>query len=340
MPKTNVICLVPVKNESWILKHFIECARRWADFIIVLDDGSADGSVKVARAYNYVKVLTRTDPRFDEHCRRKLLIDEARQIPGRRLIISLDADEMLSANWSGSPEWDLMVNAEPGTSFLLDLLELLPGLDRCANFSQEYFQARAFVDDGSEYRGTRKGSCKIPLTTGKEIRLKQIKLLHYIYLDPERMFSKHRWYKCFEYIENIRRPWDACITYQDTKIKTYNVPVIPVEPEWISDYKWLDEYRVIRNGSQGSYWWDEEVLRYFDTYGVDRFRKLNIWDVDWNKKASLLGRNGRYDDPRSLYEVLVHGFIERYRAALKYKTGISGRVGNKIAATALRRLGW
>ena len=62
MSKTTVICLVPVKNESWILKHFIECARLWADFIIVLDDDSADGSAAIARTYDCVKVISRRNP--------------------------------------------------------------------------------------------------------------------------------------------------------------------------------------------------------------------------------------------------------------------------------------
>lgn len=336
MSKTNVICLVPVKNESWILKHFMESAKLWADFIIVLDDDSADGSADIARQYDCVKVITRRNPPFDEDLRRRILIDEARQIPGKRLMFDLDADEMISANSTGSPEWNLMLDAPPGTSFHFDWLELLPGLEQCAIFDK----AVAFVDDGSEFRGRKKDSPKIPATTGKAIKLKDIKLLHYIHLDPQRMFSRHRWYKCFEYLENGKRPWDVCVRYQDTAIKTYNAPVVPVRQEWITGFKWLDEYKLTRANTQRVYWWDQEVIKYFDKYGLRRFSKLNIWDIDWNEKARLLGRTGSYRDPRSRLEVWVHRYIAKYREELKLGTNTVSRLVNRFARVALRKLGW
>jgi glycosyltransferase involved in cell wall biosynthesis len=336
MPTTNVICVVPVKNESWVLNHFIEAARSWADFVIVLDDDSTDGSADIARHYDSVKVISRRNPPFDENLRRRMLIDEARQIPGKRLIFDLDADEMISANSRGSSEWKLMLDAPPGTTFHFDWLELLPGLEQCAVFDK----AVAFIDDGSEFRGLKKDSPKIPATTGKAIKLKDIKLLHYIHLDPQRMLSRHRWYKCFEYMENGKRPWEVCVRYQDTTIKTYNAPVIPIRQEWISGFRWLDAYRSRKANAQRVYWWDEEVIKYFDKYGTNTFRRLNIWDVDWNQKAGLLGRTGNYEDPRSRFEVCVHSYIAKHREELKLRTSSASRLVNRFARSVLGRLDW
>lgn len=172
------------------------------------------------------------------------------------------------------------------------------------------------------------------------VHLKEIKLLHFIDVDPERMFSKHRFLKCYEYLENGGRPWRICITYQDTRIKSYDAPIISLREEWIAGFNWLDEYRSRKENAGLCYWFDREVLNYFDKYGVKKFRKLNIWDVDWNQKAQLLNRRGHYQDPRSAYEVSVHKFIENHREELKIKQNFEWKAVRLFGKTVLRALGW
>ena len=81
-------------------------------------------------------------------------------------------------------------------------------------------------------------------------------------------------------------------------------------------------------------------MDYFDKYGVDKFRKLNIWDIDWNRKARLVGRKGDYRDPRSQIEVWIHKFIEKYREGLKLNTSLHYRLVRLFARTVLRTVGW
>ena len=340
MTKTTVICMVPARNESWVLPHLIESAQQWADVIIIGDHNSADNSAEIAQRYDYVKLITLHNPAYDEDIRRKVLLEEARKIPGKRLIVSIDADEMISANWANSPEWQQMLNAAPGTSFRFDWVELLPGLEQACVFGM----TAAFVDDDSEYQGVKIHSPRIPATGGEVVALQQIKLLHYDLVDPQRMLSRHRWYKCWEYLENHKRPWAVCVTYQDTRFKRYDAPVVPVEPAWVEGYQWLDDYRAQAPKVAKRYWWDEEVLNYFDRYGLHHFRKLNIWEADWNKKAELLGRanqsSHKYDDPRAAYEHWIHGFIQRYREELKLKQKLPFRLANLAGKYLLRPLGW
>jgi hypothetical protein len=124
-------------------------------------------------------------------------------------------------------------------------------------------------------------------------------------------------------------------------MKTYDAPLLPVKEEWLKGYTWLDEYRAESKNSEKCYWWDGAVLNYFDQYSVDRFRKINIWDVDWNKKAELLGRQtGAYRDPRTVNDKLVHNFIKKYREELKLKKRLPFKLVDKLAKTALRPSGW
>jgi glycosyltransferase involved in cell wall biosynthesis len=334
--KTTIICIIPVKNESWILQETIAGAFMWADHVIIGDNGSTDDSVKIARDAG-CQVID-LGVAFDEWQRRARLIAAARQIPGRRLIFSMDADELLSANWFGSPEWLMMLEAAPGTQYVSDWVEFLPGLAQAS--IGRYPVTLAFVDDDSPYNDVSFiHSPRIPATSGPVVMLKEIKLLHCIAIDPQRMMSKHRWYKCVEFIQHGLRPWEICVCYQDTNLRTYDSPLVPVDPAWTKPYHWLDKYRS-RDMRDLVYWWDEELLNYFDRYGVGKFRKLNIWNVDWTSLSEKLGRPSRYQDPRSAFEIIIHKLIERYREQLKLGRPLPFRAFNLLARTVLPVFGW
>ncbi len=336
MEKTNIICITPVKNEAWILKNFIECAQTWADFIIIGDNNSSDGSTNFLYQLDNVEVID-LGSCYDENNSRKKLIEAARKIPGKRLIVSIDADEMLSADCKDSSEWEVMLNAPLGTGFVFDWVALLPGLRHCLIESE---MPAAFIDDDTEYSGIKIHSPRIPDASGKQIKLEHVKLLHYIYIDPYRMFSKHRLYKCLELIENQNRPWQTCIKYQDTQIKGYGKPALPIQEKWLDGFNWLIKYRASEKVTEDCYWYDVEVLNYFDKYGTKKFSKLNIWDVDWNKKAKLLGRAGIYNDPRSWSEKRIHNFIEAHREELKISRSFLYRAIRLFGKTVLRAFGW
>ena len=116
MDKPYIICLIPVKNEAWILDRCLQTASLWADKIIVADQMSDDGSPEIAVKYSKVQLIRNTSAQFNEPERQKLLIDAARKIPydGKKLLIALDADEMLTANLLDSPEWQTILDAPVG----------------------------------------------------------------------------------------------------------------------------------------------------------------------------------------------------------------------------------
>ncbi|PYS70680.1 MAG: hypothetical protein DMF69_12770 [Acidobacteria bacterium] len=72
--RPRIIVLVPVRNEAWILKTFLECASLWADHIIVADQSSTDGSTEIAAAFPKVTVIENPLPHYSEVERQQLLI--------------------------------------------------------------------------------------------------------------------------------------------------------------------------------------------------------------------------------------------------------------------------
>ena len=115
MSRPQIIVLTPVRNEAWILDRFIKCTSLWADHIIIADQSSDDGSADLARKYPKVTVVENDNPEYDEADRQKLLLRTARLIPGPRVLIALDADEIMSANILDSAEWQTALQMPPGT---------------------------------------------------------------------------------------------------------------------------------------------------------------------------------------------------------------------------------
>src|SRR3954465_2951780 len=115
MNECHRICLTPTRNEAWIIKPFLGAEKSWGSQVIVADQESTDGTLETARATPGVQVLINDSPGYDESYRQRLLLNAARQIKGKRLLLALDADEALSANWKNSSEWERIRSAAPGT---------------------------------------------------------------------------------------------------------------------------------------------------------------------------------------------------------------------------------
>ena len=96
------------------MDRFLKCTSLWADHIIIADQQSTDGSREIAARYPKVILIDNLSPTFNEPERQKLLLEKARTIPGQRLLIALDADEILTANFMNSSEWNTVLEIPVG----------------------------------------------------------------------------------------------------------------------------------------------------------------------------------------------------------------------------------
>ena len=307
----RLICLTPTRNEAWIIRQFLAAARCWADDVIVADQGSTDGTVEQLRATPGVTTLVNDSPRFDEVTRQRLLISRAREIPGRRILIALDADEALSANFPTSVQWQRLESAAPGTVLRFRWANLLPG------FQQAWIPAQlkrfGFVDDGSEHGGHRIHNQRIPGTPdAPTIDMQDVVILHFQYVLWDRMRSKHRWYQAWEHQEHRQKgPLDIFRQYHHMYGSWDKHELQPVRREWFLGY----ERAGIDFGSlvgEPITWWDKRMVEMIASQGPAFFRKCAIWDVDWGRIASQLDvQHGDVSDPRNAIERLVHWLLFR-----------------------------
>src|SRR5688572_13904360 len=91
------MCLTPMRNEAWIVKEFIAAANLWATRIVVADQISTDGTLEQLQSSAGTEVVINDSPIYDEAHRQKVLLERARQFPGKRIMFGLDADEAISS---------------------------------------------------------------------------------------------------------------------------------------------------------------------------------------------------------------------------------------------------
>jgi len=314
MSRPTIICLTPIKNESWVLDRFLKCVSLWADHIIIADQMSDDKSREIARSYSKVTLLDNTSPIFDEPFSQNLLLDAARRIPGPRLLVALDADEVLSATYMNSLEWETLMKSPIGTVGLFKIINLAPDLHHCWLAGSGNYFPLAFMDDGSEHVASKIHGLRIPVPPrSPRILLQDIRVLHYQFTDWERMRSKHRWYQCWE---RLNQPSKSAIgIYREY----HHMDAITINERMSINHAWLAGYEqqsidMTSTNSESSYRWDREILALFAEHGVQKFKRESIWDKSWPSLSRNLQFNespNSFLDPRSFPDKLVHAWLRR-----------------------------
>lgn len=304
--RPKIICLIPVKNEAWILERCLQSASIWADHIIVADQGSTDGSIEIAKKFDKVIFVDNSSNEdFNEYNMRSPLFNEAEKIEGPKVLISVDADEIITPNFD-SPEWNTIRNAKPGTIISLPIHNLLPD-GKYWSFGEIWM---GYVDDGTKYAS---GSVHVPRTimpAGHDVLVCQdIQLLHYKYLDWRRMQDRNRWYQCYELINKINDPIAIFRRYHPLtaigKEKIHSVP-----SWWQTEYaKHGIEITSILHQQESR--WNNQIVDYMNKYGAKYFRHLNIWDVNWNDIANNMGipHAQSFKDPRRRWEKAINRWL-------------------------------
>ena len=312
MKRPKIICLTPVKNEAWILDNFIKCASLWADHIIIADQDSTDHTRKIAKKYSNVKLINNPyKGEYNEREVRQVLIEEARKLRGPRVLISLDADEVLSPNFINSKEWQKVIFSKPGTVIKSRFINIRPDMQYYWNGPVEI--VLGFSDDGSGYNADKIHTDRMVSPKKNPIfLLNDVKVMHFQYTDWERMESKHRWYQCWERMNNPKK--SAIRIYRSYhhmySVKKDELRIIP--ENWFSYYLKLGiNLRLVNK--EDNYYWDNIVLNYIKKYGAIFFSKESIWNIDWVEKAKECGYKyfNNFKDPRNIFQKLSHWYLKK-----------------------------
>ncbi|BDA69826.1 hypothetical protein CAL7716_039920 [Calothrix sp. PCC 7716] len=334
MTKPTIICITPVKNEASILHRFLKCTSLWADHIIIADQNSNDGSKEIALSYPKVTLIENSSKQFNEPERQKMLIEAARKIPGLRLLIALDADEMLTGNFQESPEWQTVLNASPGTLIEFEWVNILPGFTSYWSPTNWYYPL-GFMDDGSTHSGNIIHSPRVPEPIkAPKIRLQRIKILHYQHINWERNKVKQRWYQCYE---RLNKPEKRLVNiyrmyHNMNAFPKHEIHFLP--QEWLSEYEkhGIDMTSLYLNTI---YWQEQELLEWMSKYGTKRLKEIAIWDINWLEIAQKyqIYVDTDYQDPRNHLDKIIHYW-------LKQTQPIKHNLFVKVIDKLLTLIGW
>jgi hypothetical protein len=296
------------------LERFLRGASTWADVIIVLDQASDDGSAAIARRFPKVHLEQYPHQSYDDPVRRRMLVDLARAIvPAPRILVALDADEFMTSDAWGHKEMCAFLAAPPGTVGRMRWINVLPDEPRA--WIPRARTDFMFVDDGSAFRGSAMHGPRLPgAKSGSILDLAAPKVIHLQYLDWERMRSKQRWYQAQERIEYPqKRPIQLYRQY-------HHMDAIPAIERhalcdaWFTSYQFGDGMQLLDVELQDAYPTDRRVIDLFKEYGLRRFRRVDLWDGNWERRATALGQSmpaALMTDPHSRMERRVFRWLAR-----------------------------
>lgn len=308
------IVMTPVRNEAWVLHAFLRATSLWADYIIIADQMSTDGSRDIYPQYGKVVLIDNTNPNFNEAERQAMLVAKARETAAGRdcILFGLDADEILQADWQNTPDGQRILHSVPGDVFWFRWAQLAPDKQ---HYGDSTFYPWMFHDDGVEPHGNYVRSMHsmripYPIEEKQMYYVNDFRVLHCGLLDTERIAAKNRFYQFVDWELNRRSPVSlsrsyaahckSCQTHDTQFALTDNMIAFP-----------FDFWGSIELGATHT-WFDDYVAERLSRYPKSVLRKLDIWDEDFVKYYHLT-------DPRRCLDRLIHTYLHhtnRYKYTL------------------------
>lgn len=315
----KIIVLTPVKNEAWILNRFLKVTSLFADHIIIIDQNSTDGCLEIYQQYPKVTLLHNNSENYDEAQRQLILIAKAREIEkGPKILLALDADEILTADSFNSLGWKTMLKAAPGTILFFEKPDLY--LNPFQSIRYDSLWPLGYVDDGVEHKPIKIHSIRIPQPEyAKKLFLNDVKIIHYALTRMDNQKSKMRFYSMMENILNKNNFLARRKVYTPDYNYKQNGTLKETPVNWFEGWENLGiDMKSIESGQ--NFWYDDEALKLLQIHGSRKFWLDKIWDKDWNGLLSLqLNSTKKIKQPPFVLKIVlifidhIYSFYRRLR---------------------------
>lgn len=301
-----LIVMTPVRNEAWVLPAFLDSTSKWADYIIIADQMSTDGSREIASSYEKVVLIDNNNPEFNEAERQSMLIAKAREIEQGRdaILFGLDADEIFDAQFKETEDWLRILSSKPGDVFWFKWAEICPD-QKHYWLSPKTYYPWMFHDDGIEPHGNyvrNMHSMRIPYPIDKKqmFYVDDFRVLHLAYLNPNRVASKRRFYCFVDWEMNNKTIISLFRSYTQTK---QDEILLEINDEMLID---RNGHNLLNNidATSTKCWFDDYVVERLERHSKINLRKLPIWDKDFCEQYKL-------PDPRGVKDKLIHFYLRK-----------------------------
>lgn len=324
----SVIVLTPVKNEEWIMEKFLQITSMFADKILVADQLSTDSTVSIIQKYSKAVYIPNSNPEYDEAYRQQMLIEKAREIvPGKKILLALDADELITANSISSEEWAVIGRLEPGTRIFFKKPDLLPGGSTYVDYPD--FFLLGYVDDGRQHQGTKFHSPRVPAGDSR-YEAQSITFLHLALIRELEYNARQRLYSVLENVDKTSslrfryRKYARRMLNQRYEGLTKDVP-----RNWVAPF--LSEgIDIAAFPSSENNIYNKRLLAMFNEHGYRRFWYDDIWEVDYNNVSKITGEplKKQVEYPPFHISLLRRGMIFLYSVVLALKKNQESKSSN------------
>ena len=354
--KPQIIVLTPVRNEAWVLRAFLAATSLWADYIIIADQMSTDGSREIYREFqtSHPNPFSSTEKADVHQCElividnvlkemhmaatRKLLFEATQNVIKKSgllnenfILFAMDADEFLTGNFMDTKIWNQIMESNPDDVFCFRWKNVCRD-QKCFKYYGPYMSWVEHASDdlwGGMYPDNVIHEWRLPWSpkTKKEgvFRSDEISFIHLGGLPEKKIFHKNIFYQVstiakVDYV-NIVRHWRQYHT-----ISNQHEAVYPLTELDFKIYKenGTDIFRLLNLEDEALHL-KKETTGYLEKFGLEKFGVLDIWTPRVCEEYGV-------KDPRNLGQKLVHWYC---RNTNKYSRSIIIRAIDKILKVVL-----
>lgn len=295
----KIIALVPVRNEAHIIETFLRLTLRFADHVIIADQGSTDRTRSIAEKFDSVTVLENRSALFDNAARSSMLIEAARkQFGDKAILFAIDADELYCPSPEAKREIETIKKLAEGTTLFIDKPSFIGSAANWIEYGPVF--PLGYIDDGVEYKGTLHHSRRVPSKPkGTEYKCHAIKFAHLDALDVAAMHSKRRLYSIRE-----RDAGDSSLRFRWKRnsplfIRSSHNQARRVDANFVECFR-SSGVNISELRHDPPLWWDIEALRRFHANGYRRYWWEDIWTAPWEDILAESKQRAERDMPQMI----------------------------------------
>lgn len=271
------------RNYGWVTRAFLEGNTRWADYIVIVDQMSTDGTREMCVEYKNVVLVDDPDMTYKENTRAKMGFMKGRELAAGRdaIYFALDIDEVMPANWMKTEDGKKILASKPGDMYQIEWANIMPD---GKTYVRSGWQYKIFHDNGMDWQEVN-GEMHTPLlpyTTWETIpeEIHDFPLIHFGEYHQQWIHYKLLYYQMLDVHQ--RRSKSAISiyrTYHEHKgdIATH---AMPIDNVW--QYPGVDIVKLVDVTSEPIF--IDYMRELVKEDGIKRFWPLDIWDADLQDK--------------------------------------------------------
>lgn len=298
--KPVLIVTSSTRNYGWITRAFLKGNTRWADYVIIIDQMSTDGTREMCAEYKNVILMDDPDMNYKENIRAKIAFEKGRELSAGRdtIFFALDIDEIMPSNWENTRDGDTILHSKPGDMFQLRWANIIPN----NNFFYGGWQYKIFHDNGMDWQdlAIQMHAPLLPYSTW-DVEPKEVydfPLLHFGEYNVKWMLYKNTYYQFLD-VKQKRSKSAVSIYRTYHRYKITSVIIEPIKQEWL--FNDFDVFRLINTSAAPVFiQYIQEIIR---EEGIEKFKKIDVWSSALCKELNAI-------DPRTTAWKFLHNYLK------------------------------